>query len=232
MKVAFSRRRFRTRKLEYSEPHRQPSNSNRERGVFKVSLEAPACMASAVLLIMQKFLSNLLIFFASSLCALCAFQWVRESRLRSEVAGLHHTVFLKLEAIQNLEAQLKQTKDDVARLESLRAEMSGIIKTNNVEIQNLTKYSEKLEKEIETHKAQITVFKDAVDKANENIKRQNEDIKKQNEEMKQLVTDRNATVEKYNKVVDQYNDLVKQFEKFQEDAAKAAATQNKGTEKK
>jgi len=36
----------------------------------------------------------------------------------------------------------------------------------------------------------------------------------------------------YRKVVDQYNDLVKQFEKYQEDVAKAAATQNKGTEKK
>ena len=182
--------------------------------------------------IVQKFLSNLLIFFALSLCALCAFQWVRESHLRKEIAGLQHTVFLKLEAIQNLEAQLKQTKEDVARLESLRVELSGVIKTNKAEIQNLTKYSEKLEKEIETHKAQIAVYKDAVDKANENIKRQNEDIKKQNEEMKQLVSDRNATVEKYNKVVDQYNDLVKQFEKFQEDTAKAAATQNKGTEKK
>ena len=182
--------------------------------------------------IMQKFLSNLLIFFALSLCALSAFQWVRESRLRKEIADLHHTVYQKLDAIQNLESQLKQTKEDVARLEGLRAELSGIIKTNKDEIQSLRKYSEKLENEIDAGKAQITVYKDAVDKANENIKRQNEDIKKQNEEMKQLASDRNATVQKYNKVVDQYNDLVKQFEKFQEDVAKAAAAQNKGTEKK
>src|SRR3989454_9576792 len=178
---------------------------------------------------MQKFLSNLLIFFALGLCALCAFQWVRESRLRGQVADLQHTVYLKLEAIQNLEAQLKQTKEDVTRLDNLRVGLSGIIKTNKEEIQNLTKYSDKLEKEIEADKAQITVYKDAVDKANDNIKRQNEDIKKQNEEMKQLAADRNATVEKYNKLVEQYNDLVKQFEKFQEDAAKAAAPQNKGT---
>src|SRR5262245_27197267 len=176
---------------------------------------------------MQKFLSNLLIFFALSLCALCAFQWVRESRLRKEIADLHHSVYQKLETIQNLETQLKQTKDDVARLEGLRAELSGIIKTNKEEILNLRKYSEKLEKEIDAGKAQITVYKDAVDRANENIKRQNEDIKKQNEEMKKLAADRNATVEKYNKVVDQYNELVKQFEKYQEDVAKAAAAQNK-----
>src|SRR3989454_3828835 len=178
--------------------------------------------------IMQKFLSNLLIFFAVSLCALCVFQWVRESRLRSEVAELQHTVYLKLDAIQNLEFQLKQTKEEVLRLDNLRVELSGIIKTNREEIQSLTKYSEKLEKEIEANKAQIAVYKEAIDKANENIKRQNEDIKKQNEEMKQLATDRNATVEKYNKVVEQYNDLVKQYEKLQEEAAKGA----KGTEKK
>jgi chromosome segregation ATPase len=181
---------------------------------------------------MQKFLSNLLIFFAISLCALCVFQWVRESRLRSEVAQLQQTVYQKLDAIQRLEGQLKQTKDDVTRLDNLRVELSGIIKTNKEELQNLTKYSEKLEKEVEAGKAQITVYKDAVEKANENIKRQNEDIKKQNEDMKQLAADRNATVEKYNKLVEQYNDLVKQFEKFQQDAVKAAAPQNKGTEKK
>ena len=155
---------------------------------------------------MQKSLSNLLIFFALSLCALCAIQWVRESHLRRDVADLHRTVFLKLEMIQNLESQLKQAKE---------------------EILSLTKYSEKLEKEIETNKTQIAVYKDAVEKANENIKRQNEDIRKQNEEMKQLAADRNVTVEKYNKVVEQYNELVKQFEKFQEDSAKG-----KGGEKK
>ena|SRR5437763_15075527 len=179
---------------------------------------------------MQKFLSNLLIFFALSLCALCAFQWVRESRLRGEIAALQHTVYLKLDTIQNLEAQLKRSAAEVNRLDSLRVELSGIITTNRHEIEGLTKYTEKLEKEIEANKAQIAVYKDAVDRANENIKQQNADIKKQSDEMKALVADRNATVEKYNKVVEQYNDLVKQFEKFQEEAAKAAT--NKPAEKK
>ena len=176
---------------------------------------------------MQKSLSNLLIFFALSLCALCAVQWVRESHLRQDVADLHRTVFLKLEMIQNLESQLEQAKEEITRLDNIRIELNGVIKTNKEEILSLTKYSEKLEKEIEANKAQIAVYKDAVEKANENIKRQNEDIKKQNEEMKQLAADRNVTVEKYNKVVEQYNELVKQFEKFQEDAAKG-----KGGEKK
>ena len=169
---------------------------------------------------MQKFLSNLLIFCALSLCALCAFQWVRESHLRSEIADLKRTIYQKLEVIQNLEAQLKRSEAEVMRLDSLRVELTGIIKTNKEEIQSLTKYSEKLEKDIEANKAQIAVYKDALDKANANIKKQNEDIKKQNEDMKQLSADRNATVEKYNKVVEQYNELAKQFEKFQQDVAK------------
>ena len=180
------------------------------------------------LVVMQKFQSNLLICFALGLCALCAFQWVRESRLRREIAELHRTVYLKLDTIQNLELQLKQAKEEIVRLDNIRIELTGVIKTNKEEIQSLTKYSEKLEKEIEANKAQLAVYKEAIDKANENIKRQNEDIKKQNEEMKQLAADRNATVEKYNKVVEQYNELVKQFEKLQEEAAKGA----KGTEKK
>src|SRR2546427_8581948 len=103
---------------------------------------------------MQKFLSNLLIFFALSLCALCAFQWVRESHMRREIADLQHTVYLKLDTIQNLEVQLKHAKEEIVRLDNVRVELTGIIKTNREEIQSLTKYSEKLEKEIEANKAQ------------------------------------------------------------------------------
>src|SRR2546423_11681521 len=99
--------------------------------------------------VMQKFLSNLLIFFALGLCALCAFQWVRESRLRRDIADLQHTVYLKLDAIQSLESQLKQAKEEITRLDNLRVELSGIIKTSKEAIASLTKYSEKLEKEID-----------------------------------------------------------------------------------
>src|ERR1043166_6461394 len=115
---------------------------------------------------MQKFLSNLLPFLALGLCALCAFQWVRQSRLRSEIAGLQHTVFLKLDTIQKLDQELKQTREEVTRLDGIRIELTGVIKTNKEEILTLTKYSEKLEKEVEAQKAQITVYKDAVEKAN------------------------------------------------------------------
>src|SRR6266542_2270012 len=108
---------------------------------------------------MQKFLSNLLIFFALSLCALCAFQWVRESRMRSEVADLQQTVNQQKKDSHNLGAQLKQTKDDVARLEAIRVELTGIIKTNTEEIASLTKSRENLEKEIEGHKAQLAAYK-------------------------------------------------------------------------
>src|ERR1044072_6965395 len=125
---------------------------------------------------MQKFLSNLLIFFALSLCALCAFQWVRESRLRGEIADLHRTVYLKLDTIQNLQAQPKPAETEFARVDALRVELSGIIKTNKEEIKGLTKYSEKLEKDLEAQKAQTARYKEAFEKANEKIKGQNDVI--------------------------------------------------------
>jgi len=71
--------------------------------------------------------------FALSLCALCAIQWVRESHLRRDVADLHRTVYLKLEMIQNLESQLKQAKEEITRLDNIRIELNGVIKTNNLE---------------------------------------------------------------------------------------------------
>ena len=64
------------------------------------------------LVVMQKFQSNLLICFALGLCALCAFQWVRESRLRREIAELHRTVYLKLDTIQNLERRPREDAGD------------------------------------------------------------------------------------------------------------------------
>lgn len=172
---------------------------------------------------MKMFLSNLLICFALALCGLSAFQWVREARLRTEIAGLNDTIFERNKSIQTLEGNLKRSEGEVARLETLKTQLTDTIKTNRQEILALTKRTEKMEKEIEGQKNQIDVYKDAVERANESIKRQNEDIKKQNEEIKKLAEERNGAVLKFNKMVEQYNDLVKQFNKLQEEAAKAAA---------
>jgi chromosome segregation ATPase len=170
---------------------------------------------------MKKFQENLLIVIALGLCGLCVWQWVREAGLRHRTESLSKELYAKKELIQTLEGQLKRSEADVLRLDQLKTDLTATIKTNRHEIVSLTKLSEKLEKEIETQKAQMDVYKDAIEKANANIQTQNENIKKQNEMLKDLAAERNASVEKYNQVVTQYNDLVKQFEKFQEDVKKA-----------
>jgi len=175
----------------------------------------------------KKFQENLLIVIALSLCGLCIWQWVREAELRKQAEDFSKELYKKKELIQTLEGQLKRSEAEVLRLDKLKTEMTATIKTNRQEILTLTKYSEKLEKEVESQKAQIDVYKDAIEKANASIQKQNEDIKKQNETLKELAAERNAGVEKYNQLVTQYNDLVKQFEKFQQDVQKAAEANKK-----
>jgi chromosome segregation ATPase len=172
---------------------------------------------------MKKFLENLLMVVALGLCGLCVYQWLREANLRTRMEDQSKEIFQRKEAIQNLEATLRRTEGEVERLESLRVQLNETIKTNKQEILTLTKYSERLEKEIEGNKAQIQNYKEAIEQANDSIRRQNDTITKQNQDMKDLAAERNAGVEKYNEVVKQYNDLVKQFEKYQQDAQKAIA---------
>ena len=181
---------------------------------------------------MKRFLPNLLIFFSLALCALSAFQWVREAHLRADIVKLNDTIFRKALEIQNLEGLLKTTKAEVTRLDTLKTRLTETVKTNREEIVQLKRELEKSESEIERHLRQIDVYKEAIDTANASIKKQNEDIRKQNEEMKKLAADRNESVVKYNKLVEQYHDLVKQFSKYQEDVAKAIAQQTNKTGEK
>src|SRR5262245_55790426 len=118
---------------------------------------------------MKKFLENLLIFIALSLCGLCIWQWVREAELRKEAEQLSKALYKQKEIVQSLETQLKRSEAEVLRLDKLKTDLTETIKTNRQEILALTKLSEKLEKEVETHKAQIDVYKEAVDKANASI---------------------------------------------------------------
>ena len=69
---------------------------------------------------MKNFLQNSLIFLALCLCALVAFQWHREAGLRRDVQSLNNTIHDKLEAIQNLQGRLKQTEEEVKRLDELK----------------------------------------------------------------------------------------------------------------
>ncbi len=183
---------------------------------------------------MKKFLQNLLILFCFALCGLIAFQWVRETRLREEIRGLHETVYKKSELIQNIEGLLKQSQAEVVRLDGVKTELTETVKTNRQELAEWRKTSDRLEKEIEAHKRQLELYKDATDRANESIKEQNRIIKDQNARLKEMADSRNEVAEKYNEVVKQhndvvnkYNDLVKMIEKERADAAAAQAEKKK-----
>jgi septal ring factor EnvC (AmiA/AmiB activator) len=171
---------------------------------------------------MKNFLQNLLIFFAFCLCALIAFQWVRETGLRKNIQDLTDTVHNKLEAIQGLQATVHRDEGEISRLDGLRNELTATVKSNRLEISTLQKDLEKAELENEKNQKQMALYKDAVQKANENIQTQNEEIKKQNEEMAKLAKERNDIVLKFNNIASNYNELIGKWNKQQEDLAKGA----------
>ena len=97
---------------------------------------------------MKNFLQNLLVFFAICLCGLVAFQWHRETKLRKDAQSLTDTIQGKKQDIQNLEGTLKQTEDEVKRLDQLKTELTDTVKSNRLEILQLQKDQEKADAEI------------------------------------------------------------------------------------
>ena len=173
---------------------------------------------------MKNFLQNLLIFFALALCALIAFQWVRETDLRKEIKKLDDTVQDKSQAIINLEARLRHDEEEIKRLDGIKNELTATVKSNNLEIARLGKDLEKANIDNERKDKQIEVYKEALNTANQNIKKQNEEMKAQNEEMKKLAEDRNEVVKKFNKLAGDYKDLADRWNKQQDDIAAKNAT--------
>ena len=169
---------------------------------------------------MKKILQNLLIVLALCLCGLIAFQWVREARTHARLEALVNEVHDKAEAIQNLDGQLKRSEAEVQRLDKLKTEMTETIKSNRLEITQLTGELKKTGDELDRSQRQIEAYKSVMDQANENIRTQNEEIKKQNEQMKKLLADRNETVTNYNKLAADYNDLAKKWNDLQEQLKK------------
>ena len=171
---------------------------------------------------MKNFLQNLLIFFALCLCALIAFQWVRETELNKKVQNLTNIVQDKLEAIQGLQSTVKRDEAEIQRLDGLRIELNNTVKTNQMQISSLTKDLEKSTAEVEKDEKQIELYKDAIKKANDNIVRQNDEIKKQNEDMKKLAEERNEMVAKFNKMAADFNDLATKWNKQQDELQKSS----------
>ena len=171
---------------------------------------------------MKHFLQHLLITFSLCLCALIAFQWVRETALRKQVQGLTDTVHDKLEAIQGLEGTKRRNESEIQRLDALKNDLNNTIKSNQAHIVTLNKDLEKANNEIDRHEKQIEVYKVNLEKANQTAISQNEIITTLNGEMKKLAEDRNEFVNKLNKLATDYKELAERWNKQQEDLQKAS----------
>jgi epidermal growth factor receptor substrate 15 len=170
----------------------------------------------------KNFLQNLLIFFALCLCALVAFQWVRETDLRKQIQGLHDTLHDKNEAILNLQADVKRDQLEIQRLDGLKNQLSELVKSNNLHIAQLSRDLDKATNDLDRTRQQVDIFKDALQTANDNLKKQNEDIKRQNEELSKLAEERNEVVKKFNKMAADYNELATRWNQQQAELARAA----------
>ena len=142
--------------------------------------------------------------------------------MQKEIQDLNNTVHDKMENIQNLQASVKRDEDEIKRLDGIKNQLTQTVKSNDVQISNLTKDLEKKTIEFERTEKQMEAYKGALEAANENIKKQNEDIKRQNEDMAKLSEERNEVVKKYNKMAADYNDLATKWNKQQEELAKMA----------
>ncbi len=164
---------------------------------------------------MKNFLQNLLIFFALALCALIAFQWVRETDLRKEIQKLNDTVHDKSQAIIDLESRLHHDEEEIQRLDGIKNELTATVKSNNLQIAGITKDLEKANVENQRKDKQIEAYKDAMQTANENLTKANEEIRTLNEDRKKLADERNDFVSKLNKITTDYNDLAKKWNQQQ-----------------
>src|SRR5512138_1990813 len=130
---------------------------------------------------MKNFLQITLIGFSMALCALIAFQWVRETDLRKGVQTLTNQVQDRTERIVSLEAAIRRDEEEIKRLDTLKNQLTELVKSNNIQIGVLSKDLEKATNEVERVTGQVEEYKKAIKTANENILAQNDVIKKQNE---------------------------------------------------
>jgi chromosome segregation ATPase len=171
---------------------------------------------------MKNFLQGLLIFFSLCLCALIAFQWVRETRLRQDRQTHAEQLHEKMEALQDLELRCRHLEAEIQRLDALKLDLVATVKTNRLEIDKWRDDLLKAEGASEVAERQLAAYKAALQAANDNITNQNESIKRQNIEMKQLTEERNDLAKKFNKLATEYSDLARRWNQVQEELAAQA----------
>jgi len=160
---------------------------------------------------MKSFLQNLLIVISLLLCVVIAFQGHNQARRLKELQDKQDTIYQQTERIRDLDGVVKSRNEEIQRLESIKATLTDMVKSNRVEITRLREDLDKADTEIARNIKQIADYKGALEQANENIKEQNASIKEQNEQMAKLAEERNEFVTKYNKLAADFNDLVNKW---------------------
>ena len=177
---------------------------------------------------MNKFLSNVLIVLALSLCALCVFQWYRETRQREEIDGLHKQVFERDSAIRNYTNTIQVMDGKIAQLDTRVGELRNTVKTNDAtilqqkrEIVQLEYTAAGLTNQIEEYKAAVDTYQARLKEAFDGIEKQNALIKTLGDERNDLVNRINESTKERNEVVQKYNELVKMVETLQAELTNA-----------
>ena len=172
---------------------------------------------------MKNPLQNLLIAFALCLCALIAFQWHREAALREQIQKITNTGQDHLENIRGLQSTLKNSDEEIKRLDALKTDLAATVKTNQTQIAALMKAVEKSDGEVEKERKQVESYKTTLEAQNLKILEQNKGVEKLKEAFQSMVAQRNDAVSNYNKLAKDYSDLVQKWNDAQAAAASNAA---------
>src|SRR6266478_5036524 len=170
---------------------------------------------------MKNFLQNLLIFLALCLCALIAFQWVRETDLRKQIQKLTDTVHDKSQDILNLQATVRHQQSDIQNLTSIRDQFAAIIKTNEADIARMTKELDKADRENRRLSVELENYKVAFTNEYEQVKRGNAEIKELGESIKTLAFERSLAVSNLNNMGKVISDVALKWSRMGEDIQKA-----------
>ena len=168
------------------------------------------------------FLTNLLIALAVALCALCTYQWMRETEQRKDIQSLNNTQF-QLESeiqqhtnrIHHMDARIAELVNDVTRFQDiLRTNENTIIELRN-DVNLLENTNQWLQTQLDVYTNAFNQATNQLSEAYDNIKKQNDLIRQVARERDEFVTKLNQSVEERNRVVVQYNELVGKVEQIQ-----------------
>lgn len=172
---------------------------------------------------MKNPLQSLLIVFALCLCALIAFQWHREAALREQIQKITNTGQENLENIRGLQSARKSADEEIKRLDGLKTELAGTVKSNQTQIVTMMNALEKRDLEVTNALKQVEVYKTIHEKQQKDILEQNKGVEKLKEVIQTLVAERDKWVSNYTKLGKEYDDLAQKWNDAQAAASAAAA---------